>query len=260
MLRWLGPILIYLRGRYNYCYSDTASVSTHKYRFNMSTDNNVPLRSAAIFPPRTTIEGQHVRLQPLGPDAAESLFKNVADSAHDKFWTYMPEGPFADRAQFNDFIVRKAKSDDPIFFAVVRISDQEVVGMLSLMRIDLNHATIEIGWILYSPLVQRSPITTECTYLLLKLVFEKLQYRRCEWKCDNLNGPSRRAAERFGFTFEGVFRQHMIIKGRNRDTAWFAIMDSEWPGIKRAFELWLRPENFDNNGRQLTRLEDLRRP
>ena len=174
----------------------------------------------------------------------------------DGTWTYMSYGPFAAEFQFTDWLVGREKLDDPYSYAVLDRGGN-AVGIAALMSIRPDMRVVEVGNILYSPALQRTPLGTEAQYLLARYAFEALGYRRYEWKCDSLNAPSRRAAARYGFIFEGIFRQHMITKDRNRDTAWFAIIDSEWPQRKANFERWLAPENFDSEGRQKVSLAAL---
>jgi len=150
-----------------------------------------------------------------------------------------------------------AKADDPLFHTIVDLATGKAVGVATFMRIDRASGVIEVGNINYSPLLQRTPAATEAMFLMMRRVFEELGYRRYEWKCDSLNAPSRAAALRLGFQFEGIFRQAVVYKGRNRDTAWFSIIDSEWPSLKRAYEQWLGPENFDAEGRQKRKLAEL---
>lgn len=175
----------------------------------------------------------------------------------DELWTYMWYGPFARREDFFAFADVLAKREDPFAYAIIDRSSN-VLGVATLMEIRPATRVIEVGGIFYAKALRHTPLATEAQYLLMRYAFEELRYRRYEWKCDSLNAASRRAAERFGFTFEGVFRQHMIVKGRNRDTAWFSITDEEWPCIKAAFEHWLGPENFDAEGRQKQKLESFR--
>ena len=181
----------------------------------------------------------------------ESLWEAI--SGHDRIWTYMSYGPFADRTAFLNWLAERQKLEDPFYYAVVDRS-RRVVGLETLVAIRPDMRAIEVGHILLSPALQRTPLATEAQYLLARYVFETLGYRRYEWKCNALNAPSYRAALRFGFAFEGIFRNHMISKGRSRDSAWFAMIDSEWPARKAAFERWLSPENFDAEGRQRTSL------
>ncbi len=186
---------------------------------------------------------------------AASLWEAV--KGDDALWTYMWYGPFAARGEFEKFADTLAKRDDPFAYAIIDNSSN-VLGVATLMEIRPANRVIEVGGIFYSRALRHTPLATEAQFLLMRYVFEELGYRRYEWKCDSFNEPSRRAAGRFGFTFEGIFRQHMIIKGKNRDTAWFAMLDSEWPALKRAFEAWLAPENFDGEGRQKKKLEAFR--
>ena len=172
-------------------------------------------------------------------------------------WQYLFEGPFADRAAFEVHLKRIAASEDPLFFAILDNASGSALGYASYMRIEPVHRVIEVGSILYTPRLQQTTLATEAMYLMARHVFEDLGYRRYEWKCNALNAPSRRAALRFGFTFEGIFRQHMIVKGRNRDTAWFSMLDSEWPARKANFERWLDPSNFGVDGRQKVALSAL---
>jgi RimJ/RimL family protein N-acetyltransferase len=161
---------------------------------------------------------------------------------------------------FDEAVTAKSQSEDPLFFAIVDNATSKAIGWVSLMRIDTIHRVVEVGNILFSPRLQRTKAATEAMFLLAKYVFEDLKYRRYEWKCDNLNGPSKRAAGRFGFSFEGVFRKHMVYKGRSRDTCWFAMVEEDWRerGVKKGFEGWLDEGNFDAEGRQRQRLEDIR--
>ena len=210
-------------------------------------------------PERVTLKGRWVTLAPLdAPAHSKDLFEaSSGDSTREAVWDYLFNGPFADLEEFTADVELKAKAADPHYFAIVDNASGRAVGYESLMRIDAPNRVIEVGGIMYTPKMQRTPGATEAQYLLATYVFDELGYRRYEWKCNALNAPSRRAAERFGFTFEGIFRQHMIIKGRNRDTAWFAMLDGEWPARKAAYERWLRPDNFDAHGRQKTSLSEL---
>ena len=179
-----------------------------------------------------------------------------AIAGHDGLWTYMFSGPFAQRLAFSAWLAAQEPLADPFYFAIVDPSGR-ALGLASLMSIRPEMRVIEVGNVLLSPDLQRTPLATEAQYLLARHAFETLHYRRYEWKCHALNVPSRRAALRFGFTFEGIFRSHMIVKGRNRDTAWFAMLDAEWPARKAAFERWLDPANFDAQGRQKQSLRTL---
>lgn len=206
-------------------------------------------------PERVTLEGRYATLVPF--DAAlhaESLWEAVRGTQNDALWDYLFEGPFADFASFQEDCERKSASRDPLVFAIVDKASGRTVGRASLMRIEPKHRCIEVGSILYSSELQRTRGATEAMYLMARYVFEDLRYRRYEWKCNALNEPSRRAALRLGFSFEGIFRQHMIAKGRNRDTAWFSMIDLEWPARKVEFERWLASENFDTASIQRSRL------
>jgi RimJ/RimL family protein N-acetyltransferase len=208
-------------------------------------------------PERAPLEGETVRLEPLDPGRhAGDLF--AASEGAPELWDYLAYGPFPSQSVFTDWLKERAASDDPLFYAVVDRASGTAGGMASLMRIKPEHGVIETGHIWFAPVLQRTRQATEAIYLLARHSFDDLGYRRFEWKCDSLNQPSRRAAERFGFVYEGVFRQHMVIKDRNRDTAWFSIVDVEWPLVRAAFEAWLSSENFDREGRQRRSLADVR--
>lgn len=210
-------------------------------------------RSVAQPPARVSMAGRFVDLVPLESSHAEALFETAGGSANQDLWTYMPDGPYLDQEAFQAAIARKAASPDPLFFAILDKSGR-AVGHAGLMRIHPADRVVEVGNILYGMALQRTPGATEAMALLAGYVFDTLGYRRYEWKCNDLNAPSKAAARRLGFTFEGVFRQHMIVKGRNRDTAWFAMLDGEWPARRAAFAAWLASENFDGDGRQRNRL------
>jgi len=210
-------------------------------------------------PERIVIEGHFVRLEPL--DVAKHTDDLYAASHGDDqhvIWQYLFETPFENHAAFKAHIERKAASDDPLFYAIIDKASGKAVGYATLMRIDITHRVIEVGNIMYGSPLQKTPGATEAQYLLMRYVFDTLGYRRYEWKCNALNEPSRRAAVRFGFSFEGIFRQHMIIQGRNRDTAWYSILESEWPHQKAAFEAWLSPHNFNALGQQKRRLSEFK--
>jgi RimJ/RimL family protein N-acetyltransferase len=199
-------------------------------------------------PGPVTLKGRYGRLEKLRPEHTADLW--AAFAGHDQVWTYIAaDGPFATAAEFVPRIERRAAAEDPYAYAIIDASDR-AVGYVTLLRIEPEMRVIEVGHVLYSPALQRTPLGTETQYLLARYVFETLGYRRYEWKCDALNAPSRRAALRYGFIYEGTFRQHIIAKRRNRDNAWFSMLDSEWPARKLNFERWLAPENFDSEGRQ----------
>jgi RimJ/RimL family protein N-acetyltransferase len=215
--------------------------------------------SPAREPSRMAIDGDLVRLEVLDPERhAASLFTSSHVPGAEDLWRYLPYGPFAGQAEFTTWLEQRAASVDPLFYAVIDWESMRALGMASYLRIEPAHGVIEIGHIWFAPALQRTRKATEAIFLLAKTAFDDLGYRRLEWKCDSLNLPSRRAAERFGFTYEGIFRQHMIVKGRNRDTAWFSMTDGEWPLRREAFQAWLASANFDNRGRQKQSLSDLR--
>jgi RimJ/RimL family protein N-acetyltransferase len=203
-------------------------------------------------PGRMTLRGRHITLAPLDAHKhAVSLYDlSNGDPDRERVWTYLFDGPYANLQDFRANIEIKARSEDPLFFAVIDTATGRALGYQTFLRIDPANRVIEVGNIMYTSAMQRTSGATEAQYLFARHVFEDLGYRRYEWKCNNLNAPSKRAAERFGFTFEGVFRQHMIVKGHNRDTAWFSMLDHEWPARKAAFEAWLADGNFDAQGRQ----------
>ena len=171
-----------------------------------------------------------------------------------RIWTYLGYGPFASLEEFTEWVKAREAARDPWFYAFVRRDTGKAVGMGSFMRNDAANGVIEIGHIWMSPALQQTREATETIYLMMRHCFDDLGVRRLEWKCDSLNAPSRKAADRFGFTFEGIFRQHYIVKGRNRDTAWYAMLDTEWPKARAAFEAWLKEDNFDANGQQKAKL------
>lgn len=210
-------------------------------------------------PGRVTLEGRFCRLEPLDPVRhGDQLFAaSMAPGAEDRF-RYLFESP-QDRAAFDVWVARAGASEDPMFFAVIDRSSQRCEGRQAFLRITPEHGVIEVGSIMWGPAIARTRVATESLFLFARYAFEELDYRRFEWKCNARNEASIAAARRFGFTHEGTFRQHMVVKGQNRDTAWFAMTDSEWPTLRKTFEQWLAPTNFDQQGRQKTRLEDLRR-
>jgi RimJ/RimL family protein N-acetyltransferase len=214
----------------------------------------------ARIPPRETLTGATVRLEPLDPERhALPLFEaSHSDGAGGPLFRYLPYGPFADFDGFNEWLGQRAASPDPYFVCLVDAATDAPQGMAAFMRMAPDHGVIEIGHIWFAPTLQRTRQATEAIYLMARHAFDDLGYRRLEWKCDALNEPSRTAAVRFGFTFEGIFRQHMVVKGRNRDSAWFSILDGEWPRVRAGFEAWLAPENFDAGGRQRQSLAAVR--
>lgn len=207
-------------------------------------------------PPRTPMQGRWCRIEPVALEHAPGLWQAYSQAPDARDWTYLAVGPFPDRADFDRHVERIAQSVDPMHHTIFDASGQPV-GTAALMRIDRSSGVIEIGWIAYSRALKRTIAGTEAIYLFMRRVFDELGYRRFEWKCDALNAPSRAAALRYGFVHEGIFRQAVVYKGRSRDTAWYSITDGEWPRVRRAYEQWLAPANFDSRGRQVQRLADL---
>jgi RimJ/RimL family protein N-acetyltransferase len=209
-------------------------------------------------PARIMLEGAYSRLEPLDPARhGDALFAASMAPGVEARFRYLFDTP-QERPDFDAWLARSAASADPLFFAVIDTASGRCEGRQTLMRITPEHGVIEVGNILWGPAIARTRVATEALFLHARHIFEDLGYRRFEWKCNSRNEPSMRAAKRFGFTYEGIFRQHMVQKGENRDTAWFSITDAEWPAVRKAFERWLAPENFDESGRQKARLEDLR--
>lgn len=206
---------------------------------------------ARFWPPRSNNEGTGCRLEPYDPDKHNpDLFEAFArDSSHAN-WTYLPYGPFDDFEAFDSWSRSACQDDDPLFHSVIDLSIGKAIGMASYLRITPAAGVIEVGHIHFSPRLQRTTLSTEAMFLMMKRVFDELGYRRYEWKCDALNAPSCKAAKRLGFSYEGIFRQATMYKNRNRDTAWFAIIDQDWPRIKNAFEQWLDSSNYDDQGIQ----------
>ena len=225
---------------------------------NQPIGEPVPDWQPASSPPRTPIEGRFCRIEPLDIDRhGQDLFTAFLEDEASGNWTYLPYGPFEAEGEFRSWLASTCLGEDPLFHTIVDGETERAVGVASYLRIEPAVGVIETGHIHYSPLLQRRPAATEAMYLLMRRVFSELGYRRYEWKCDALNAPSRRAAERLGFRFEGVFRQAMIYKGRNRDTAWFSILDKEWPALEAAYVQWLDPANFDERGKQRAGLSSL---
>jgi RimJ/RimL family protein N-acetyltransferase len=205
--------------------------------------------------------GRHVRVERLDPARhAAALFEANAADADGSHWTYLFDEKPATLAAYSEWARKAAATEDPLFHAIVDLRTGQPAGVAAFMRVDRVRGVIEVGHINFSPALQRTRQATEAIFLFMSRTFDELGYRRLEWKCDSLNAPSRAAALRFGFTFEGLFRQAVVYKGRNRDTAWYSIIDREWPALKAAYERWLDPANFDGEGRQRKRLAELMRP
>lgn len=211
-------------------------------------------------PPRQVLEGCYCRLEPLDAGQhAEALFAANGLDAEGRNWTYLPYGPFADLGTYRVWVEQVSGGEDPLFFAIVEGDSGLAAGVASYLRIAPESGSIEVGHLNYSPLLQRTRAATEAMYLMMEQVFA-LGYRRYEWKCNALNTPSREAALRLGFSYEGLFRQATVVKGRNRDTAWYAVIDQEWPALQAAFLQWLDPANFDSQDQQLCSLSALTAP
>jgi len=209
-------------------------------------------------PPRTPMAGRYCRVEPLEPERhAAALFAANSADREGRMWTYMPYGPFDSLESYRAWADEAAAGDDPLYFAVLDAASGRALGVATYLRIDPVNGVIEVGHIAYSPALQGTTAATEAMALMMRRAFDELGYRRYEWKCDGLNAASRRAALRLGFTFEGIFRQAVVYKSRNRDTAWYAVVDRDWPTLRDAFDRWLAPDNFDASGRQRARLSVL---
>ena len=233
---------------------------TQLNHFGQPVGDELPGWQPRELPQRIQLDGRFCHLEPLSVERhSKELFVawHAIDDGRD--WTYLAVERPATQAECDTFIAANVASKDPLFYAVVDNATQRTIGSVALMRIDPVNGVIEIGWVNWSPLMKRSSHSTEAIYLLLKYVFDGLNYRRCEWKCHSLNAPSSAAAKRFGFEYEGTFRQAVVTKGRNRDTQWFSILDSEWPARKAELEQWLSADNYDADGQQKQRLEAFRK-
>lgn len=210
-------------------------------------------------PSRTELQGRYCRLEPLNPQRhGTDLYAAYMQAQDDRDWTYLFDERPEREAEFDAYLTKLASREDPLHFTIIESHSKTALGTAALTRIDPLHGSLEVGWITFSPRLKRTAAATESMYLMMRLAFDELGYRRYEWKCDSLNAPSRAAAERYGFAFEGIFRNAVVYKGRSRDTAWYSITSPEWPRVRSAFEAWLDPANFDEHGRQKRRLQDLR--
>jgi len=229
----------------------------HTNEFGQPIGPALPGWTPRALPPRTVLTGRYVRIEPVDVERdADALYDAYSAAPDARDWTYLSAERPIDRAAFRAYLARIATLTDPFHHSIVDLATGKAVGTAALMRIDPANGVIEIGHIVYSPALKRSRVATEALYLFMHRVFDELGYRRFEWKCDHLNAPSRAAALRYGFQFEGIFRQAIVYKGRGRDTAWYSIIDREWPAVRHGYEQWLRPENFDAAGRQRERLTD----
>lgn len=200
------------------------------------------------------MQGRTCDLVPLAQHHSADLHSAFSADATGALWTYMPVGPFAEAQEYAHWVTQACTSTDPLFFAIIDKHSGKALGVASYLRIQPEQGVVEVGFITFAPAMQRTVMATEAMYLMMKRAFDDCGYRRYEWKCDALNAPSRKAAARLGFSYDGLFRQALVYKGRNRDTAWFSILDGDWPRIRAAFETWLAPENFDAEGKQLSAL------
>lgn len=239
-----------------------STFSSHKPQYTLnalSQPVGLPLGGwePPSMPPNEAMEGRFCRLERLNAVLhAEALWRAMVLDAENKMWTYLPYGPFPSEQAYAEWLDDMSQRSDPFFHAIIDLATQRAVGVASYLRIDPQNGVIEVGHLQFSPLLQRMPAATEAMYLMMERAFV-LGYRRYEWKCDALNAPSRSAALRLGFSFEGLFRQAVVVKGRNRDTAWYSVIDGEWPALRKAFQRWLAPENFDQDGMQRERLSEL---
>ena len=200
--------------------------------------------------PRTPMQGRTCDVVPLDTKHSAALHAAFSQDKTGTLWTYMPTGPFTSEADYADWMAKAVDSKDPLFFAVINKANGMPVGVASFLRIQPENGVAEVGYITFSPALQRTVMATEAMYLMMKRVLGELGYRRYEWKCDALNAPSRQAAARLGFQYDGLFKQALVYKGRNRDTAWFSILDRDWPLLQKGYEAWLDPANFDDDGQQ----------
>lgn len=231
----------------------------HKDAFGKPVGHPVRDWTGCALPPRSDMIGDHVIVRPVDVDRdARALFDANKAAPDGSRFTYLSVDAFDDFADYRAWLSGMADKTDPMLHAIIDKATGKAVGVATYMRIDPANGVMEIGNINYAPALSQTIGGTEAMYLMMKRAFDELGYRRYEWKCDDLNVPSRAAAARYGFTYEGTFRNHMVYKGRNRDTAWFSITIEEWPAIRAAFEAWLAPDNFDANGKQRRRLTDLR--
>ena len=233
-------------------------MTEHENTFGQPVGFPVPGWTTRPGPPLTPMIGRYCRVERLDiARHAGELHEANGDDPAGRNWTYLPAEAPTNFAAYRAWLEKMSAGDDPLFHVIIDTTTGKAVGVATFMRIDPPMGVIEVGYINYSPRLQRRPAATEAMFLMMRRVFDELGYRRYEWKCDSLNAPSRAAAERLGFRFEGIFRQALVYKGRNRDSAWYSIIDTEWPAIKAAFERWLAPANFDEAGRQRESLSAL---
>lgn len=219
---------------------------------------DVPGWNGCLRPTGETLTGKYCRLERANPQLhADDLFQAYQAATDERDWTYLSVGPFTDRQEFQRYLQQQSESKDPLHYVVIDRASGKALGTLALMRIDDKNGVVEVGFVIYSPALKHSRIATEAQFLLMSYALDTLGYRRYEWKCDSLNAPSQAAALRLGFQFEGIFRNLVIYKGRTRDTAWFSIINQEWPQLKQAYNAWLSESNFDSQGKQKVSLSQL---
>jgi RimJ/RimL family protein N-acetyltransferase len=232
-------------------------MTVHRNAYGQPIGPALPDWSPRQRPQRTDMAGRYCRIEPVNVARHEDdLLTAYLDAPDDRDWTYLSWERPTTVAQFREYLTKLQASEDPLHFTLIDTQSGKAVGTAALLRIEPAHGVIEVGSITFSPRLKKTRAATESMYLLMRRAFDELGYRRYEWKCDSLNGPSRTAAARYGFAFEGVFRNAITYKGRSRDTAWYSITDSEWPRIRSAFEAWLDPANFNEQGQQRRRLSD----
>lgn len=231
--------------------------STRLNKFDQEVGYSIDGWQGRNFPQKTLLAGKYCELQPISVENHASQLYESFRASGDSIWTYVPIGPFKNLDDFKGHIKHISQREDEVHFAVVDKKTGKPVGTIALIRIDAANGSVEVGYVIYSAQLKKTPVATEAQYLLMRYVFDELKYRRYEWKCDSLNGPSKAAAQRLGFKFEGTFRQVVVYKGRNRDTTWLSVIDTEWDHCKQAFEKWLGPDNLQD-GVQAKSLSDIR--
>jgi RimJ/RimL family protein N-acetyltransferase len=228
-----------------------------KNQFGQMLGNLVENWTFRQRPTQSSIRGQYCILEPIEISKhASKLFDAISIDNQGESWTYLPYGPFDTLSDFVDWLTLTLSENDTLLYAILDVETEQPIGISGYLRITPEHGVIEIGHLHFSKLLKRTPLATEAIYLMIQHAFDELGYRRCEWKCNALNEPSRVAAERFGFKFEGIFRQNFVFKNHNRDTAWFSIIDNEWPVLKEKFQKWLHSSNFDDVGKQILKLSE----
>lgn len=232
---------------------------TNINKYDQPIGEPLPNWSERAYPQRKILDGQYCKLEPyIVNQHAKDLYDAYSQAPDDRDWTWLPIGPFQSFNDYLEYARQFETTQDPIHYAVINKETQKAVGSIAIMRIDTLNGVLEMGYVLYSPLLKKTTIATEAQFLLMQYVFEELKYRRYEWKCDSFNEPSKKAALRLGFTYEGTFRKLIVYKNRSRDTAWFSLLDDEWPRNKSIFQAWLDPKNFDKNGHQILSIQQLR--